>query len=284
MSSSTLPVGIAAAKLTTDQQAMLKALVAEYANRLRRELAEQDLAKIQAAGWDKVYFAWEGSTEPGQGHYYRIQGPTFLVEYDNTQNNANHIHTVWRDPASDFGEDLLKNGVTTTQRVDALRTQVDVLKGQIATLAAQTEVVAQQAKEGVVLSPVAGRVLDVPLTRGAVLMPGEVVAVIGGGGTFLRIAVPERHHRLLEGRERFGEHLGRDTERARERARQGADTLGPQQRGIDGEGHQRPFELALPRSTLGFVEPAPRRRQPRRRKRQEQLVQLVRPQCHSGGT
>lgn len=95
------------------------------------------------------------------------------------------------------GEDLLKNGVTTTQRVDALRTQVDVLKGQIATLAAQAEVVAQQAKEGVVLSPVAGRVLDVPLTRGAVLMPGEVVAVIGGGGTFLRIAVPERHATAL---------------------------------------------------------------------------------------
>lgn len=95
------------------------------------------------------------------------------------------------------GEDLLKNGVTTTQRVDALRTQVDVLKGQLATLAAQAEVVAQQAKEGVVLSPVAGRVLDVPLTRGAVLMPGEVVAVIGGGGTFLRIAVPERHATAL---------------------------------------------------------------------------------------
>jgi RND family efflux transporter MFP subunit len=95
------------------------------------------------------------------------------------------------------GEDLLKNGVTTTQRVDALRTQVDVLKGQIATLAAQAEVVAQQAKEGVVLSPVAGRVLDVPLTRGAVLMPGEVVAVIGGGGTFLRVAVPERHATAL---------------------------------------------------------------------------------------
>ncbi|WP_137112590.1 efflux RND transporter periplasmic adaptor subunit [Rhodobacter sp. SY28-1] len=96
------------------------------------------------------------------------------------------------------GEDLLKNGVTTTQRVDALRTQVDVLKGQIASLVAQADVVAQQAKEGVVLSPVAGRVLDVPLTKGAVLMPGEVVAVIGGGGTYLRIAVPERHATALQ--------------------------------------------------------------------------------------
>jgi RND family efflux transporter MFP subunit len=96
------------------------------------------------------------------------------------------------------GEDLLKNGVTTMQRVDALRTQVDVLKGQIASLAAQADVIAQQAKEGVVLAPVAGRVLDVPLTKGAVVMPGEVVAVVGGGGTFLRIAVPERHATALK--------------------------------------------------------------------------------------
>ena len=96
------------------------------------------------------------------------------------------------------GEDLLKNGVTTMQRVDALRTQVDVLKGQIASLVAQADVISQQAKEGVVLAPVAGRVLDVPLTKGAVLMPGEVVAVVGGGGTFLRIAVPERHATALK--------------------------------------------------------------------------------------
>lgn len=96
------------------------------------------------------------------------------------------------------GEDLLKNGVTTTQRVDALRTQVDVLKGQITSLGAQADVISQQAKEGVVLAPAAGRVLDVPLTKGAVLMPGEVVAVVGGGGTFLRIAVPERHATALD--------------------------------------------------------------------------------------
>ncbi|MCU0902693.1 MAG: efflux RND transporter periplasmic adaptor subunit [Tabrizicola sp.] len=96
------------------------------------------------------------------------------------------------------GEDLLKNGVTTTQRVDALRTEVNVLKGQIASLDAEAEIVAQQAKEGVVLAPVAGRVLDVPQTRGAVVMPGEPVAVLGGGGTFLRIAVPERHAATLK--------------------------------------------------------------------------------------
>jgi RND family efflux transporter MFP subunit len=101
------------------------------------------------------------------------------------------------------GEDLLKNGVTTVQRVDALRTQVDVLNGQIASLKAQADVISQQAKEGVVLAPVAGRVLDVPMAKGAVVMPGEAVAVVGGGGTFLRIAVPERHATALRAGDRI---------------------------------------------------------------------------------
>jgi RND family efflux transporter MFP subunit len=91
------------------------------------------------------------------------------------------------------GEELLKTGITTAQRVDALRTQVDVLDGQIAALDAQADVVAQQVSEGRVLAPVAGRVLDVPVAEGGVVLPGEPIAVIGGGGTFLRIAVPERH-------------------------------------------------------------------------------------------
>ena len=91
------------------------------------------------------------------------------------------------------GEELLAQGVTTAQRLDALRTQVDVVTGQIAALEAQGQVVAQQAAEGAVLAPVAGRVLDVPVAQGAVVMPGEMVAQIGGGGIFLRLAVPERH-------------------------------------------------------------------------------------------
>jgi RND family efflux transporter MFP subunit len=91
------------------------------------------------------------------------------------------------------GEDLLKQGVTTVQRLDALRTQVDVLTGQIAAVEAQRRVVVQQTAEGAVLAPVAGRVLDVPVSQGAVVMPGEAVATLGGGGIFLRLAVPERH-------------------------------------------------------------------------------------------
>jgi len=96
------------------------------------------------------------------------------------------------------GEDLLARGVTTAQRLDALRTQVDVLTGQIAAIGADRKVVEQQALEGSVLAPIAGRVLSVPVAAGAVVLPGEAVATIGGGGIFLRIAVPERHAAFLQ--------------------------------------------------------------------------------------
>lgn len=96
------------------------------------------------------------------------------------------------------GEDLLARGVTTAQRLDALRTQVDVLTGQSAAVGADRKVVEQQALEGSVLAPIAGRVLAVPVAAGAVVLPGEAVATIGGGGIFLRIAVPERHAAFLQ--------------------------------------------------------------------------------------
>lgn len=102
------PAGIAWGKLDADQQALLWTIVGEYAGRLRGELAKQDLDAIEKAGKDKLAFAWAGGKEVGEGHYYRVQGPTFVLEYDNTQNNANHVHSVWHDPANNFGEDLLK--------------------------------------------------------------------------------------------------------------------------------------------------------------------------------
>jgi Protein of unknown function (DUF3500) len=102
------PEGLAAGKMTKAQREVLMNLVKEYAQRHRTEVAEDDLKKIEKAGWNKVYFAWAGGIEPGVGHYYRVQGPTFLMEYDDTQNNANHIHTVWRDFENDFGDDVLK--------------------------------------------------------------------------------------------------------------------------------------------------------------------------------
>lgn len=100
--------GIAAAKLNPAQTTLLLDVIKEYVQRVRPELADEDLKKIQTAGMDKIYFAWAGGVEKGEGHYYRVQGPTFLLEYDNTQNDNNHIHAVWRDFDGDFGEDLLK--------------------------------------------------------------------------------------------------------------------------------------------------------------------------------
>lgn len=90
------------------------------------------------------------------------------------------------------GEDLLSQGVTTAQRQDALRTQADVLAGQVLSLDAQMDVTRQSQTEGQILSPAAGRVLDVPVSKGAVVLPGEAVATIAVGGSFLRLAVPER--------------------------------------------------------------------------------------------
>jgi hypothetical protein len=100
--------GLAALRMNKDQSKLLLELIREYVYRHRAEVADHDLERIQKAGFDKIYFAWAGGLERGQGHYYRIQGPTFLMEYDNTQNNANHIHAVWRDFENDFGDDLLR--------------------------------------------------------------------------------------------------------------------------------------------------------------------------------
>ncbi len=99
--------GVAFGALTADQQAALSALIDEYASTQPADVARARLLRLHEAGLDRIKFAWMGGTEKGQGHYYRIQGPTFLIEYDNTQNDANHIHSVWRDFDGDFGEDLL---------------------------------------------------------------------------------------------------------------------------------------------------------------------------------
>jgi len=100
--------GISASTLTHGQSEMLMNLIKEYVQRHRPDVAEVDLKKIHHAGIEKIHFAWAGGLERGEGHYYRIQGPTFLMEYDNTQDNNNHIHAVWRDFENDFGEDLLR--------------------------------------------------------------------------------------------------------------------------------------------------------------------------------
>ena len=102
------PVGISAGELTGAQMALLVKLIDEYVSSQPPDIARQRMENIRSSGLDQVYFGWAGGIEPGQPHYYRIQGATFLIEYDNVQNGANHIHTVWRDFDGDFGRDLLR--------------------------------------------------------------------------------------------------------------------------------------------------------------------------------
>ncbi|MCB1463873.1 MAG: efflux RND transporter periplasmic adaptor subunit [Nitratireductor sp.] len=98
----------------------------------------------------------------------------------------------------DRAQKLLERGVTTVQRLDQLRTEVDVARNQIAAIEAERSVLQQQTAEGNVLAPVDGKVITVPVTRGAVIMAGESVATIGGGGFYLRLAIPERHASSLK--------------------------------------------------------------------------------------
>jgi hypothetical protein len=102
------PTGISAGRLSAGQKEVLRRLIDEYLSRMADDLAAERRAKLSASDFDAVTFAWAGTTEPGGPHYYRVQGPTFLIEYDNTQNDANHIHSVWRDFEGDFGRDLLR--------------------------------------------------------------------------------------------------------------------------------------------------------------------------------
>ena len=102
-----VPSGIRHDDLTAPQQDGLERLIRHYLGRARDEVAAADWERIEAAGLAAITFAWAGPLEPGRGHYYAVRGPRFLVEYDNTQNGANHIHAVWRDLTNDWGEDLL---------------------------------------------------------------------------------------------------------------------------------------------------------------------------------
>ena len=99
--------GVAHRDLDMDQQAALWSIIEEYASAQPAPVAEERLASVHDAGLDGIRFAWMGGDAQGEPHYYRIQGSTFLIEYDNTQGNANHVHSVWRDFDGDFGRDLL---------------------------------------------------------------------------------------------------------------------------------------------------------------------------------
>src|SRR5262249_39654316 len=100
------PSGLPFAKLTAKQKDILNELIGEYAGNFPQPLADARIEQYHKSQ-NTLFFAWAGGIEKGQPHYYRVQTPAFLIEYDDTQNDANHIHSVWRDFEGDFGLDLL---------------------------------------------------------------------------------------------------------------------------------------------------------------------------------
>ena len=100
--------GLPVAEMNEGAQAALMRLLGEYVLNVHSDVARVQMARIREAGLDRLHFGWAGGLGPGEGHYFRIHGPTILIEYDNVQGGANHVHTVWRDPQNDFGDDLLR--------------------------------------------------------------------------------------------------------------------------------------------------------------------------------
>jgi hypothetical protein len=100
------PRGVPVAGMREPEQRQVTALLEAYAHRLRPELAERELTRVRQAGLERLHFAWAGPVQEGERHYYRLHGPTLLVEYDNT--TGDHVHTVWHDPTDPFGEDHLR--------------------------------------------------------------------------------------------------------------------------------------------------------------------------------
>ena len=100
------PSGLSASKMDANQFGLLTALIEMYAHNMPEQVAQMRIDQLHQAG-KNIFFAWAGGVEKGQPHYYRVQAPSFLIEYDDTQNNANHIHSVWRDFKGDFGYDML---------------------------------------------------------------------------------------------------------------------------------------------------------------------------------
>ena len=101
------PAGVLAGELPTDGQALVNEIIFAYLNTLPEALAQPKLAAIAAAGFENIRFGWAGALEPRRPHYYRLQGPSFLLEHDNSRGGGTHIHSVWRDFSDDFGQQWL---------------------------------------------------------------------------------------------------------------------------------------------------------------------------------
>ena len=100
--------GLPASRMTGTQREMLMALATEYVNQVRSDVADERLAALSDDGLERVHLAWGGPVEMASPHYYRLHGGNFVVEFDNRQNGANHVHSVWRDVENDFANDVLR--------------------------------------------------------------------------------------------------------------------------------------------------------------------------------
>ena len=100
--------GLPASKMNDTQKDILRNLVNVYVNQVRTDMAQEKLQRLEEEGFDGLHWAWGGPVEDGKAHYYRIHGGNFVVEFDNRQNGANHIHSVWRDVENDFANDVLR--------------------------------------------------------------------------------------------------------------------------------------------------------------------------------
>lgn len=199
-----------AAAIAGTEQVVTRSAVTEWKSVFGRVEARDTIPARSRIGGTLIRVEVEEGSDVAQGQVIGlIDDPKLNLQLRSVEAQIDALLSQLANAQTELarGEDLLQRGVTTAQRLDALRTQVDVLVNQIEATRAQKSVVEQQSAEGAVLAPIAGKVIAVPVTTGAVMMPGEVVATIGGGGFFLRLAVPERHAPYLkEGLEiRIGE-------------------------------------------------------------------------------
>jgi hypothetical protein len=102
------PAGVALGAIEEECRNLAMLIIDQFLGAMKPSIAEAERQRLRDAGLDRIHFAWAGALEPRHPHYYRLHGPTLVIEYDNTQNDANHIHSVWHDPQREFGVDLLR--------------------------------------------------------------------------------------------------------------------------------------------------------------------------------
>ncbi|GHG84459.1 efflux RND transporter periplasmic adaptor subunit [Pseudodonghicola xiamenensis] len=191
-----LTVLVAASMATAAEQPVERHEITEWKAVFGRiEARDQISARSRIGGTLVSIDVTEGSTVSEGQVIATVHDPKLALQLEASQGTIDALQSQLDNARTELkrGENLQDRGVITNQQLDSLRTNVSVLENQIAAAVGDRRVIEEQAAEGAVLAPIAGKVLDVPITKGTVLLSGETVASIGGGGFFLRLAVPERH-------------------------------------------------------------------------------------------